>query len=102
MQSHKEARLWNDVFVEAQDLLNIPRGTIKVNWQDQQTLQYSLSSSLAQHGHISLAHGYAQQLVCTGICASRDTSVLAMTCIMHMLTQNHTGPPPFCAKPVLY
>lgn len=30
MQSHKEARLWNDVFVEAQDLLNIPRGTIKV------------------------------------------------------------------------
>lgn len=29
MQSHKEARLWNDVFVEAQDLLNIPRGTIK-------------------------------------------------------------------------
>ena len=31
MQSHKEARLWNDVFVEAQDLLNIPRGTIKVS-----------------------------------------------------------------------
>ena len=30
MQSHKEARLWNDVFVEAQDMLNIPRGTIKV------------------------------------------------------------------------
>lgn len=31
MQSHKEARLWNDVFVEAQDMLNIPRGTIKVH-----------------------------------------------------------------------
>lgn len=30
MQSHKEARLWNDVFIEAQDMLNIPRGTIKV------------------------------------------------------------------------
>lgn len=29
MQSHKEARLWNDVFIEAQDMLNIPRGTIK-------------------------------------------------------------------------
>lgn len=31
LQSHKEARLWNDVFVEAQDMLNIPRGTIKVD-----------------------------------------------------------------------
>ena len=31
MQSHKEARLWNDVFIEAQDMLNIPRGTIKVH-----------------------------------------------------------------------
>jgi malate synthase len=29
MQSHLEARLWNDVFVEAQAALNIPRGTIK-------------------------------------------------------------------------
>ena len=29
MESHLEARLWNDVFVLAQDDLGIPRGTIK-------------------------------------------------------------------------
>ena len=29
MESHLEARLWNDVFVVAQDTLGIPRGTIK-------------------------------------------------------------------------
>src|SRR5215216_6696618 len=29
MESHLEARLWNDVFVLAQDELGIPRGTIK-------------------------------------------------------------------------
>lgn len=29
LQSHTEARLWNDVFVFAQDYLNIPRGTIR-------------------------------------------------------------------------
>ena len=29
MESHLEARLWNDVFVMAQDLLGVPRGTIK-------------------------------------------------------------------------
>ncbi|MBJ6759964.1 malate synthase A [Myxococcaceae bacterium JPH2] len=29
MQSHLEARLWNDVFLEAQGALGIPRGTIK-------------------------------------------------------------------------
>ncbi|GEN07219.1 malate synthase [Myxococcus fulvus] len=29
MQSHLEARLWNDVFLMAQDTLGIPRGTIK-------------------------------------------------------------------------
>jgi len=29
MESHLEARLWNDVFVRAQDLLGIPRGAIK-------------------------------------------------------------------------
>jgi malate synthase len=29
MQSHLEARLWNDVFVWAQEQLGIPRGTIK-------------------------------------------------------------------------
>ncbi len=29
MQSHLEARLWNDVFVRAQDALGIPQGTIK-------------------------------------------------------------------------
>jgi malate synthase len=29
MESHKEARLWNDVFVFAQDELGIPQGTIK-------------------------------------------------------------------------
>jgi malate synthase len=29
MESHLEARLWNDVFGHAQDLLGIPRGTIK-------------------------------------------------------------------------
>ncbi len=29
LESHLEARLWNDIFVEAQRLLNIPLGTIK-------------------------------------------------------------------------
>jgi malate synthase len=29
MESHLEARLWNDVFIEAQDQLKIPRGTIR-------------------------------------------------------------------------
>ena len=29
LESHAEARLWNDVFSMAQDLLNIPRGTIR-------------------------------------------------------------------------
>ncbi|MGN6331179.1 MAG: malate synthase A [Motilibacteraceae bacterium] len=29
MESHLEARLWNDVFVQAQDQLGIPRGTIR-------------------------------------------------------------------------
>ena len=29
MESHLEARLWNDVFVFAQDRLRIPRGTIR-------------------------------------------------------------------------
>ncbi len=30
LESHLEARLWNDVFVEAQELLGIPQATIKV------------------------------------------------------------------------
>jgi malate synthase len=30
LESHLEARLWNEVFVEAQNYLNIPQGTIKV------------------------------------------------------------------------
>ena len=30
MESHLEARLWNDVFIQAQELLGLPRGTIKV------------------------------------------------------------------------
>jgi malate synthase len=29
MESHLEARVWNDVFVHAQDALGLPRGTIK-------------------------------------------------------------------------
>lgn len=29
LQSHREARLWNDVFVQAQAMLGIPRGTIR-------------------------------------------------------------------------
>jgi malate synthase len=29
MESHLEARLWNDVFVLAQDTLGVPRGTVK-------------------------------------------------------------------------
>ncbi|MCO5176140.1 MAG: malate synthase A, partial [Thermomicrobiales bacterium] len=29
LQGHKEARLWNDVFVAAQDALGIPQGTIR-------------------------------------------------------------------------
>ncbi|MGC3963850.1 MAG: malate synthase A [Rhodocyclaceae bacterium] len=29
MESHLEARLWNDVFIAAQDALAIPRGTVK-------------------------------------------------------------------------
>ncbi len=30
LESHLEARLWNDVFIKAQELLNLPRGSIKV------------------------------------------------------------------------
>ncbi|NMM47563.1 malate synthase A [Marinigracilibium pacificum] len=30
LENHREARLWNDVFIEAQDLLGIPQGSIKV------------------------------------------------------------------------
>jgi len=30
LESHKEARLWNEVFVFAQDYIGIPQGTIKV------------------------------------------------------------------------
>jgi malate synthase len=30
LESHLEARLWNDVFLKAQELLNLPRGSIKV------------------------------------------------------------------------
>ena len=29
MESHLEARLWNDIFVMAQDMLGVPQGTIK-------------------------------------------------------------------------
>ena len=29
MQSHLEARLWNAVFLDAQALLRVPRGTVK-------------------------------------------------------------------------
>ncbi|TAM69398.1 MAG: malate synthase A [Microbacteriaceae bacterium] len=29
LESHLEARLWNDVFIKAQDMLGIPRGTIR-------------------------------------------------------------------------
>lgn len=29
LESHLEARLWNDVFIDAQDALGIPRGTIR-------------------------------------------------------------------------
>ena len=29
MESHLEARLWNDIFIRSQDMLNIPNGTIK-------------------------------------------------------------------------
>jgi malate synthase len=29
LESHLEARLWNDVFIYAQEILNIPKGTIK-------------------------------------------------------------------------
>jgi malate synthase len=29
LESHLEARLWNDVFVQAQDILGVPHGTIK-------------------------------------------------------------------------
>lgn len=30
LESHLEARLWNDVLIKAQELLNLPRGSIKV------------------------------------------------------------------------
>lgn len=30
LESHLEARLWNDVFLKAQELLNLPKGCIKV------------------------------------------------------------------------
>lgn len=31
MQSHLEARLWNEVFLDAENQLGIPRGSIKVS-----------------------------------------------------------------------
>ena len=34
LQSHLEARLWNDVFVFAQEYLKIPRGTIRATVSD--------------------------------------------------------------------
>ena len=37
-QSHLEARLWNDVFVEAQAELGIPRGSIRVGGPWRSTL----------------------------------------------------------------
>jgi malate synthase len=33
MESHLEARLWNDVFIRAQELVGIPRGTIRATCQ---------------------------------------------------------------------
>ena len=30
LENHREARLWNDIFIRAQELLDIPQGTIKV------------------------------------------------------------------------
>jgi malate synthase len=30
LENHKEARLWNDVFIAAQEILDLPKGTIKV------------------------------------------------------------------------
>ena len=30
LESHQEARLWNDVFIKAQELLNLPQGSVKV------------------------------------------------------------------------
>jgi len=29
LESHREARLWNDIFVRAQEKLGVPKGTIK-------------------------------------------------------------------------
>ena len=31
LQSHREARLWNDVFVQAQAMLGIPRGSVRAS-----------------------------------------------------------------------
>ena len=31
MQSHLECRMWNEVFLDAQAILGIPRGTIKAS-----------------------------------------------------------------------
>ena len=38
MQSHLECRLWNEVFLDAQAQLGIPRGTIKVSLQSSAAL----------------------------------------------------------------
>jgi malate synthase len=29
MESHREARLWNDVFVHSQEALGVPQGSVK-------------------------------------------------------------------------
>ena len=56
MQSHKEARLWNDVFIEAQDLLNIPRGTIKVCSRNKiYQLQQLVCSLCGCHSNLTVA-----------------------------------------------
>ena len=60
MESHLEARLWNDIFCEAQDMLNIPRGTIKVG----SCLLVATNLHLCQPG-LHIAVGGLCRLICS-------------------------------------
>ena len=48
MQSHLEARLWNDIFVMAQDEIGIPQGTVKSRLRRAREALHDAMARLAQ------------------------------------------------------
>lgn len=64
MQSHLEARLWNDVFVEAQAELEVPRGSIRVRSRVSQDLMslITMVSGLACSPTVASQHAVQRGL----------------------------------------